>query len=330
VPGQYQLEEVSAAQLKALPAAFAQHRDQRVKQRQQTNKLRAALALTPVGKLTTHAFRELCNAMVSEGLTGGTIRLEFALLRHCFNQAIKEWHWSTLSNPLDGFKLPRANPPRDRRLTAEEATRLDIALDDCRNPWVKPYIGLAIETTMRRSEILLTATWADVHLEQRFIYLRDTKNGAPQKVPLTKRALEILAALPRAAGQEQVFPLTTDALDKAWKRALRRADIHDMHIHDLRHEGTSRLALRLNGNIFLLKQVTGHKSTKMLERYVNVGLNDVLAEFDKTEPPAVVEPPPATGPEPEQVASLPANVVAFKPRDSAVADTLINPARSTS
>jgi hypothetical protein len=79
-----------------------------------------------------------------------------------------------------------------------------------------------------------------------------------------------------------------------------------------------------------LKQVTGHKSTKMLERYVNVGLNDVLAEFDKTEPPAVVEPPPATGPEPEQVASLPANVVAFKPRDSAVADTLINPARSTS
>lgn len=301
--GRARLEEQALAeQLAALPPPFAAHRDARVAKRPRSAELRARLAVTPVAKITTHALRDFCNALLDDGLSGDSIRLEFAILRHLFNIAVTEWHWVTLSSPFVGLKLPRRNKPRDRRLSTEEAARFYAALDDCRNPWVKPYVQLAIETAMRRSEMLLASTWADVDFGRRYIHLRDTKNGEARHVPLTQRALAILHALPRVEGEARVFPLLPNELKCAWARLLARAGIADFRVHDLRHEGASRHATRLQGNVFLLQKITGHKSVKVLERYVNPGFDELLAQLDATEPPPAL---PAQPPS--------ANVVPFAP-----------------
>jgi integrase len=40
---------------------------------------------------------------------------------------------------------------------------------------------------------------------------------------------------------DRVFPYTTDAICAAFTRACRVLGIEDLHFHDLRHEGVSRL-----------------------------------------------------------------------------------------
>ena len=101
---------------------------------------------------------------------------------------------------------PRAPRARDRRLEAGELERL---LSACENKWFRAVILFAIETGMRRGEIL-SLTWEGVHLGKRYVHLPDTKNGDSRDVPLSPQALELLGDLPRNISLDQVvFPSIT-------------------------------------------------------------------------------------------------------------------------
>lgn len=54
--------------------------------------------------------------------------------------------------------------------------------------------------------------------------------------------------------------------------------LRDLHFHDLRHEGTSRLAEKLQ--MHELMKVTGHKSSAMLDRYYHPRAEDLAAKLD--------------------------------------------------
>ena len=69
-----------------------------------------------------------------------------------------------------------------------------------------------------------------------------------------------------------------------------------IRFHDLRHTSATRHAKRLNGNIFLLQLITGHKSLSMLKRYVNPTMKDALAALDATEPALEALAPDAPAP----------------------------------
>jgi integrase len=60
-------------------------------------------------------------------------------------------------------------------------------LSACENTWFRPVILFAIETGMRRGEIL-SLTWEHVHLGKRYVHLPDTKNGDNRRSPLTSSA----------------------------------------------------------------------------------------------------------------------------------------------
>ena len=93
---------------------------------------------------------------------------------------------------------------------------------------------------MRQGEIV-RLRWQHVSMARRTAFLPDTKNGQPRTVPLSSVAVEVLRALPRSIHGE-VFPgVTTEAVKKAFIRATCRAQIEDLHFHDLRHEATTRL-----------------------------------------------------------------------------------------
>jgi integrase len=79
------------------------------------------------------------------------------------------------------------------------------------------------------------------------------------------RAVETLQALPRSI-DGRVLPINFAALETNFKRAIERAGLVDLRIHDLRHTAATRLSEKLP-NLLELSAVTGHKSLAMLKRY---------------------------------------------------------------
>jgi integrase len=233
--------------------------------------------------------RRLAGDSKSKPVSGSTVNRELTLIGHVLSVARKEWGVHIETNPVSIIRRPRENRGRTRRLSLDEERRLLAELSPSprdehgrfeaggtRNDWVRPVVIIAIETAMRRSEIL-SLHWADVFLDDRYVRLHDSKNGEARDVPLSTRAGATLSALPRHTSG-RVFPITPDALKKAFVRACDRAEIENLHFHDLRHEATSRIAERLD-NILELSAVTGHKTVQMLKRYYHPRARDLALKL---------------------------------------------------
>ena len=141
---------------------------------------------------------------------------------------------------------------------------------------MQPLVRFAIETAMRQGE-MLSLRWEHVDLRTRTAHLEDTKNGEARTVPLSSRAAAVLEVLPHSI-DGRVFPISAQAVKRAWGRACRRAGIEGLHFHDLRHEATSRLAERLP-NLIELAAVTGHKDPRMLKRYYHPRAADLAKKL---------------------------------------------------
>lgn len=208
-------------------------------------------------------------------VANNTVRHEMALISRVYTCAIKQWgiHLPA-GNPVRLVKLPPMGRGRDRRTTDEEELKLLDVLDPSkpsnrqRNPYMHGLVIFALETTCRRGEIV-KLLWKDVDLDRRIATLRDTKNGTDRSIGLSPRAVSALKSLPKTK-DGRVFPLTSNAVRLAWCRALRQAGIEGLRFHDLRHEATSRLAVKFNGDVLAMSAMTGHKSLQMLKRYTHI------------------------------------------------------------
>jgi integrase len=230
---------------------------------------------------------------LAAGCAGSTVNRELNMISACINWGRKEL-MIAVENPVAGIRRPSNPPARNRRLEGDEERRLLDALEDqsgehvradgkkyrhgTRNPWVRPVVEFAIETAMRRGE-LLSLRWCDVDLARRVAKLQQTKNGGPRDVPLSPYAVKVLKSLPRSICG-RVFPLSANALKKCWVRACKRAAINDLRFHDLRHEATSRLAEKLP-NLVELSAVTGHKDLRMLARYYHPRADDLARKLGR-------------------------------------------------
>lgn len=194
-----------------------------------------------------------------------TVLRELAYLSAIINHARREWGIH-IENPVASIRKPSMPPGRARTLSlAEEGTLLE-ALQPAgrRSTWMKPLVLLALETAMRRGE-LLALRWEHVDLEKCTAFLPETKNGERRTVPLSSRAVELLRGLPRAI-TGVVFPMSSYAVAAAFSHAVERAGIQDFHFQHLRHTAITRMANKLP-NVVELSAVTGHKNLRMLQRY---------------------------------------------------------------
>lgn len=195
-----------------------------------------------------------------------TVRRELAVLQHCFEVARKEWELPIASNPVQGIALPSPSKARERRLEPIETGDLHSSLRDG-GPWyLLPLITLAVETGMRRGE-LLSVLWSDVNLEKRTLRVLKTKNGHPRTIPLTPKAIEVLAELPRTS--DRILPVTPNAVRLAWERLRRRAGIEGLRFHDLRHEAVSRF-FEMGLTTPEVALISGHRDPRMLLRYTHL------------------------------------------------------------
>lgn len=165
---------------------------------------------------------------------------------------------------------------RDRRPTPEEIERLmeHFAARSTRRPDTAPMnriIGFALFST-RRLEEITRIVWGDFEPEAKRVLVRDMKNpgdktGNDVRCDLPEEAVKIIETMPRA--QDRIFPYGTDAIGAAFTRACRTLGIDDLHFHDLRHEGVSRL-FEMGWNIPRVAGVSGHRTWTSLKRYTHL------------------------------------------------------------
>ncbi len=203
---------------------------------------------------------------------GNIIEINCAL-----NIAKNEWGCLIGNNPLSMIKLPTNNPSRTRRLLKGEYNALKYACEQNPNPWFYPLFILAIETGMRRSE-LLNIEWQSININNRLCRILYTKNGEERIIPLSTKAIEVLKQLPRAI-KGKVFPIKKTTVRSLWERTCKKTNIKGLRFHDLRHEATSRL-FEKGLSIMEVASITGHKDIRMLRTYTHLQTNNLVKKLD--------------------------------------------------
>lgn len=227
-------------------------------------------------------------------VSAGTVIKEINLISNIFNVAASEWRLRGLHNPAEGVRRPKAPRGRDRRLdeNGEEMQRL---IDATHSPTLKVLLPLAIETAMRRGE-MVSVRREDVNLRKRTIKLHDTKNGESREVPLSSRAVQAIMTLkPREDGE--LFGVSPNTVTQAFSRARKRARklyedecresgeipdpklLKNLRLHDMRHEGTTKL-FEKGLNPAEVSAITGHKDMRQLKRYTHLRAEDLAKKLD--------------------------------------------------
>jgi len=243
-------------------------------QRRLSRLLRDSIAITPLSKLTSARLAEFRDRRVHDGVRAA--QYDLILIKHCIKIARLEWGVPMPINPVDAVRIPNGIKRRERRLRDGEYVALMQAAKSCKNTLIWPMVDFAIETGMRRSEIL-SLRWENLSDQQRMASLHDTKNGSKRDVPLTLKAAQVIANVPTHT--VNIFPTSDYAVRHAWDRLVRRAGIEDLRFHDLRHEAVSRF-FEMGLSVPEVALISGHKDYQMLARYTHMTAKNVLNKLD--------------------------------------------------
>ena len=227
--------------------------------------LRSPLAEMSLQKLSASAIAMYRDARLQE-VTAGTVCRELHHIQHALSIAIREWGYHLPENVAEKVKKPRLNNARNRRVSQHEIDLLVAELAEIDRQDVIAVINFAVETGMRRGEIL-SLEWRYVDLKRRTAHLPRTKNGHARTVPLTNGAVAVLES--QARTNSLVFSVSSDALKMCWRRIMAKTGIEDLHFHDLRHEAVSRF-FEMGLSMPEVALISGHRDPRMLMRYTHL------------------------------------------------------------
>lgn len=204
-----------------------------------------------------------------------TVRRELTIIRHVLEIARKEWGFPLQGNPVSNLRKPPPSQGRERRVSDDELNALISAAERMRASYLKPIVLLAIETGLRRGE-LLSLKWPDIDLRAGLATVRETKNGRTRTVALSAMARAILSSLER--NSERVFPLAGNTVRLGWERLRAKAGLDDLRFHDLRHEAISRF-FEKGLNVPEVALMSGHRDPRMLFRYTHVRAESLVGRL---------------------------------------------------
>jgi integrase len=205
-----------------------------------------------------------------------SVNREVETLRGMLRFAVNEG-WIDIS-PFERCSTPLISKadekPRTRVLSTDEQERL---LAVCA-PHLKPLIICALHTGCRRGE-LLALTWNDIDFESRQITIR-----ALTSKTLTQRVLKMSGKLydelqelySKHQSRELVFGITTK-FQHSWDTACKKAEIEDLHFHDLRATFCTRL-IEAGMPIEQVSKLSGHSQLSTLYKHY---LSSTAAALDK-------------------------------------------------
>lgn len=165
---------------------------------------------------------------------------------------------------------------RDRRPTLEELDRVMQHYGEMMERGkltipMQTMVAFAIFSTRRQEEIT-RIRWADLDEERQAVLVRDMKNPG-QKIGnnvwchLPAEAWAIVHSMPRT--EERIFPYNGRSVSASFTRACQFLAINDLHYHDFRHDGVSRL-FEMDWDIPRVASVSGHRDWNSLRRYTHL------------------------------------------------------------
>ncbi len=242
--------------------------------------LRDSLANRRLSHLSPSHFAAYRDARL-RSVGSSTIIRELGIIQRAFEIAKNDWGIPLPINPVKAISKPRVSRARQRRVSQDEWKRLLEASSRCTNRFLRPVATFALETGMRRGE-LLNARWRDIDWSTSTLLIPVTKSGEPRTIPLSDAARCVLAevAIDWCDGA-RIFPTSAEAVKLGWKRWTKRAGVVDLHFHDLRHEAVSRFFER-GLSVPEVALISGHKDPRMLFRYTHLKAAEVARKLNAT------------------------------------------------
>jgi integrase len=246
------------------------------------------LAPTPLDEITRNELKDLLNGKHEAGLARNTVRNIMRLISNVLTHAVEDE--LIMANPTPRLKTIRGKKQREEinPLTRDDA-RLLLETIEKNHPWYYPFFLCALRTGMRLGE-LLALEWGDIDFHNGFIEVRRqyslaakritrTKTGKIRRVDMSPQlalTLRTLQAERRRLALEKGLGTMPDLvfLSREWQRinsanlrhrvfhrALSKAGLRQIRIHDLRHTFAS-LLIQNNESLVYIKDQLGHTSIR--------------------------------------------------------------------
>lgn len=132
-------------------------------------------------------------------------------------------------------------------------------------------IGFALFSTRRQEEIT-RISWDKLDESRQAALITDMKNpgqkhGNDVWCHMPDEAWAILQSMPKVAPEP--FPYNAKSVSASFTRACHFLEIDDLHFHDLRHDGVSRL-FEMGWDIPRVASVSGHRDWNSMRRYTHL------------------------------------------------------------
>lgn len=202
----------------------------------------------------------------------------FAVARPAFGYPLHQQAMQDAVTVAKRLGLTARSRERDRRPTLDELDKLMqfYTLYEAKNAGralpMRHLVAFAIFSTRRQEEITRMVI-GDLDRARLRIVVRDMKNpgekiGNDVPTQLTPEALALID-LQTPAADGRIWPHNAESISASFTRACQMLEIDDLHFHDLRHDGVSRL-FELGWSIPQAATVSGHRSWKSLQRYAHI------------------------------------------------------------
>lgn len=232
----------------------------------------------PVAKMNDEVLTQWKDDRLKQ-VSAATVNREMNLISAVFNHARQVWKVKMSENPVKLVKRPPKGKARNRRISDDEISLLVDYCNGCKPDTVSWYVGklfvFCIETALRLGEAA-ALLWADVDAKKRYLTVRDSKNTDSRHVPLSTVAIKLLSELPK--NDAFVFPVEVGTAGAMFRRACGALGIEDLHFHDTRHEGVSRLAKKFD--VLQLAKIIGHRDINSLMIYYNPTIEELAGKLD--------------------------------------------------
>jgi integrase len=196
-----------------------------------------------VNEISRAEIRECVKEKAKQAPVAGNRLL--GVLSRVFNYGLK--NDLLIVNPVTGIEAPAREKPKDRVLAESEIAKLWSGLDTVRSCGAD--VLKLILLTMARSGELCSLEWKDLDIETAVWNLpaSKSKNGLPNRIPLTKTVLEILKAQPQKGryvfpGKQKGNPLDTGSVSRLLNEHKHFGIADHFTPHDARRTSASHAA----------------------------------------------------------------------------------------
>ena len=248
------------------------------------NHVKEYLEKISVNSITPQDITNILLKMKAKGKANGSnyapqsIKHILLLIKRIFNYNIK--NELIKYNPAENVKIEKFDNTRISYLYDDEIARMFEYLDSSKEwPNDKALIKFAFFTGLRKSE-LFNLIWDNVDIENKRIFLYDTKGGKNQTIIITDNAVQVLLDIKdKCSDSTLVFPSKLGGkrndVKRLWTRIKKAANIRpDIRFHDIRHTfGTLATATI---PVKVVQKMMTHKDIKTTLRYAHIQEKEMI------------------------------------------------------